>query len=338
MSSKLSDKDITTSNALINDDSAPTVSVFVGGTSGVGKFTIEALVRTGASTRIYLVGRKSSKERMETFIKEQHTINPKAEIVWVEGEVSLLADSKRVCDVIKAKESRLDLLFLSAGYASLGGREETSEGLEVTQVLEYYSRMLFVQELMPLLKKAEAGRVVTVLGGGLEKVRSLDVDDLGLKKPGNFSPFKAQGHFLTMMTLHLEKLSKENPDVTFVHSWPGWVNTGNVDRRAGPLGFFMNFLFTFIVKPLIRILSMSNETSGQRHLFESTSAYYGGNGIPWKGNAGVNTMGEHGNGVFLVNFRGNTSTNEKMLPVLREKALEKVWEHTQEVFRPYLEG
>src|ERR1700761_8745383 len=142
-------KEIRASNALINDATGPRVAVFVGGTSGIGKFTVKALVAAGTSVRIYLIGRRSSAESSRAFIEELAAINPKAEVVWTEGEISLLADSKRVCEIIKSKESRVDLLFLSAGYAPFGTRQETSEGIEIAQSLEYYSRILFIQHLLP---------------------------------------------------------------------------------------------------------------------------------------------------------------------------------------------
>ncbi|KAK1770106.1 hypothetical protein QBC33DRAFT_530157 [Phialemonium atrogriseum] len=221
------------SNALINDATAPRVAVFVGGTSGIGKFTVRALVATGASVRIYLVGCKSSEERTNAFIQELHTINPRAEVIWTEGEVSLLADTKRVCEVIKSKEPRVDLLFLSAGYAPFGTRRETTEGLEIVQSLEYYSRMLFVLHLLPLLGKAEVPRVISVFAGGLMKT-TIDLDDIDLKRPGNFGVMKAKTQYGNMNTTILEKLADENPNVTFIHSWPGSVNTGNVRRGLDP--------------------------------------------------------------------------------------------------------
>jgi hypothetical protein len=158
--------------------------------------------------------------------EELSDINPKAEIVWLEGEISLLSENKRLCEIIKSRESQVDLLFLTAGYAPFGPRVETAEGLEVVQSLEYYSRMLLVMQLLPLMSKAEAPRVVSVLGGGLEKA-DLNVDDLDLKKPGNFSGVKAQGHYIGLNTIALDKLGSEHPGVTFMHSWPGIVNTGN---------------------------------------------------------------------------------------------------------------
>ncbi|KAM5483604.1 hypothetical protein MaudMau93_006253 [Microsporum audouinii] len=327
-------KEIQASNALINDTTALQVAVFVGGTSGIGKYTIKALVATGASVRIYLVGRKSSYERMQTFIQELQAINSKAEVVWTEGEIALLAETKRVCDVIKSKEPRLDLLFLTAGYAPFGGRKETTEGIETSQSLEYYSRILFALHLLPLLNKAEAPRVVSVLAGGLEKT-SIDVDDLDLKKPGNFGSVKAQIQYGTMNTMGWEKLAQGNPSVTFIHSWPGWVNTGNA-RRGWEPNSVMAWVVRIILEPLISIFSFSDDESGQRHLFQCTSAAFGGRGVPWQGKPGINSLEKQEDGLFLVNYKCDCTPNAKSMTVLREKAMEKVWDHTQGVLQPYM--
>ena len=327
-------KEIQASNALINDAGPTRVAVFVGGTSGIGKLTIKALVSTGASTRIYIIGRKSSEERTNVFIQELRDINPKAELVWTEGEISLLADTKRVCEVIKSKEAHIDLLFLTAGFAPFGTRKETAEGIEVAQSLAYYSRMLFIQHLLPLLEKSEAPRVVSVLGGGLEKT-SINVDDIDLKKPGNFSMMKAQVQYVNLTTVYLDKLATENPNVTFIHSWPGWVNTGNVRRGVEP-GSVMSWVVWLFLEPLIGLFSFSDEESGQKHLFQCTSAAFGGRGTPWTGKPGVNAQNKEANGLFLVNYKCDCTPNAKIMPLVREKAQEKVWNHTQEILRPYL--
>lgn len=326
--------EIQASNALINDATVPRVAVFVGGTSGIGQLTIKALVATGASVRIYLVGRKSSEERSLAFIQELRATNPKAEVIWTEGEISLLAETKRVCDVIKRKEARVDLLFLTAGYAPFGPRVETAEGVETAQSLEYYSRVLFILHLRPLLEAAEAPRVVSVLAGGMERT-TVDLDDLGLKKPGNFGAVKAQMQYTVMNTMALEKLAGENPNVTFIHSWPGWVNTGNVRRGRDP-NSIMSWIIWIFLEPLIALFSFNDDESAQRHLFMSTSAAFGGRGVPWKGKPGVNSLEKQANGLFLVNYKCDCTTNAKVLPQLREKAQGKIWEHTLEVLRPYL--
>lgn len=326
--------DIRASNALINDATAPHVAVFVGGTSGIGQLTIKALVATGASVRVYLVGRKSSEERSKAFIQELHVANPKSEVIWVEGEISLLAETKRVCEVIKRKETRVDLLFLTAGYAPFGPRKETSEGVEIAQSLEYYSRVLCILQILPLLEAAEAPRVVSVLAGGMEWSRAVDLEDLDLKKPGNFSGVKAQIQYTAMNTMALEKLAGENPSVTFIHSMPGWVSTGNVRRGRDPDSVMAWVVWAFL-EPIITLFSFSDDESGQRHLFESTSAAFGGRGVPWKGRPGVNSLGLQANGLFLASSKCDCSTNARVLPLLREKTQGKIWEHTLEVLGPY---
>ncbi|EEU34970.1 uncharacterized protein NECHADRAFT_37353 [Fusarium vanettenii 77-13-4] len=326
--------EIKASNSLINDATAPSVAVFIGGTSGIGKLTVKALVATGSSVRIYLIGRKSSEERSRAFIEELRVVNPKAEVIWTEGDVSLLAETKRLCEVIKNKESRIDLMFLTPGYAPFGAREETSEGLEIVQSLAYYSRMLFILHFLPLLREAEAPRVVSVLGGGLE-TKSLELDDIELKKPKNFGPGKVQLQVLTMNTMTLDKLAAENPDVTFIHSWPGWVNTGNVNRGVDQ-GTFMSWFVWLILEPLISLFSFSDEESAQRHLFQSTSAAFGGRGVPWTGKQGVNSLEKQENGLFIVNYKCDCTPHAKVVSVLREKAQKRVWDHTQEVLGPYL--
>ncbi|KAI1431665.1 hypothetical protein GGR50DRAFT_52447 [Xylaria sp. CBS 124048] len=332
----VSSREIRVSNALINDATVPRVAVFVGGTSGVGKATVEALVTTGASVKIYLVGRKSSYDPMHAFIHEMQATNPRAEVIWTEGEISLLAETKRICEVIKTRESRVDLLFLSAGYAPLGVRRETSEGIEFAQSLEYYSRILFIRHLLPLLRKSEAGRVVSVLGGGMERASAINLNDLDLKKPRNFSGLAAQTQYVAMNTTALDMLANQNPDVTFVHSWPGWVNTGNARRGLVDPNSVMGWFVRLIIEPLVRLIGLTEDESGQRHLFQSTSAVFGGRGIAWQGDLGMNTSGKPANGLFLVNFKCNSTPNVKVMAMLREKAQQKVWDHTQEVVGPYL--
>ncbi|KAH7137308.1 hypothetical protein B0J13DRAFT_559456 [Dactylonectria estremocensis] len=331
----VSHTEILESNGLINDATAPRVSVFVGGTSGIGRLTIRALVTTGASMRIFLVGRESSHEQASVFIEEMQVLNPKAEIVWTQGEASLLAETKRVCEVISARERHVDLLFLSAGYTPFSARRETAEGLEISQSLGYYSRMLFVLHLLPLLQAAEAPRVVVVGAGGLEAT-SMDLDDIDMKKPGSFGAVKAQNQYKNMNTLGLDKLADENPHVTFVHSWPGSVNTGNVWRGIDNRNSIMAWFVWLILEPVIGLISSHDDVAGQRHLFQCTSAAFGGRGIPWKGKAGVNSRNEQKDGLFLVNYKCNCTPNARVMPVLREKARDIVWQHTLEVLGPYL--
>lgn len=341
-------KQVQSSNSLLTSSTIPRISLFAGGTSGIGKYTLTALVSASVGhdpIRIYLVGRKSSRPATEEFISSLRLINPDAEIIFLEGEISLLSETKRVCSIIKSKESSLDLLFLSAGFAPFGNvRTETEEGLEVAQSLEYYSRVLFVKQLLPLLSKA-GGRVVSVLGGGLERPSSIpDVDDLDLKGPGGkgVMGYKAQSQYVAMNTLGLEVLARENKAVTFLHSWPGIVSTGNVWRGVQDKNSVLGWVIWLVVEPLIWLIGRSEEECGERYLFQCTSGYYGGSAektTAWSGKRGGSTEGtneQEGAGLFLVNYKCDCTPNEANMKLLREKAQKKVWDHTMQVLGPYI--
>jgi NAD(P)-dependent dehydrogenase (short-subunit alcohol dehydrogenase family) len=108
------------SNSKIGSSSFPRVAVFVGGTSGIGKITLGALATAGHKFKVYVVGRKASEEAFKIFAAD---LSETVEIVWNEGEVSLLAEVKRICEDILSREESIDLLFLTTGYAPFAGRE-----------------------------------------------------------------------------------------------------------------------------------------------------------------------------------------------------------------------
>lgn len=112
---------------------------------------------------------------------------------------------------------RVNLLFLTAGYTPFAGRVETAEGIEVAQSLEYYSHMLFIQHLLPLLRAAKAPRVVSVLSGGLKRASAINLDDIDLKQPGHFNGVKAQVQYGNLNTVAIGRFSEENPGITFIH-------------------------------------------------------------------------------------------------------------------------
>ena len=191
----------------------------------------------------------------------------------------------------------------------------------------YYGRMRFIQQLMPLLQAAspELSRVVSVLAPGEEKA-SFVLDDLDLKQ--NFSLANAANHCITMTDFALEEFAKENPTVSFVHAYPGIV----------PTGFFkeQNVVLRIAIPFLTRLAPMTIgiEESGERHLYVATSKAY-----PAKsGNeSGVDTgtvairkgsAGEAGSGAYLIGSDGEVRVNEKVVNELRRKgAGEKIWRH-----------
>ncbi|KAH7131476.1 hypothetical protein B0J13DRAFT_105051 [Dactylonectria estremocensis] len=322
------------SNSRLKAVGIPKVAVFVGGTSGIGHLALTELVESGSSTKIYLIGRPSAAARTETRIAHFRTINPNVEIVWLEGEISLLSDVARICTDIKSKESTLDLLFLSAGFLPFSGRRETSEGLDTSQSVLYFSRITFIISLLPLLSSSSTARVVSIMGGGKERAK-IDLEDLELKKPGAFGAVRSQTHLIAMTTLTMDKLAERNKAVTFIHTFPGQVDTGNLRADLSP-NSPLSWLLWIVVEPLIRLIGLSHKESGQRHLYVGTSAMYGGRGIPTELPQASNSRGKMEPGLFLVNQYCEANFDKTILDQLRDSAQSIVWEHTQKVIGEFI--
>lgn len=111
--------------------SRPLVAVFVGGTSGIGEFTIQALATThgsdGKGIRAYIVGRNAA--AAEKTIAECRSTCPTGEFIFMKAkDTSLLSDVDRVCAEITELEeknkadgevARIDILVMSQHYFPL---------------------------------------------------------------------------------------------------------------------------------------------------------------------------------------------------------------------------
>ncbi|KAF2831568.1 hypothetical protein CC86DRAFT_140909 [Ophiobolus disseminans] len=325
------------SNEQVDESSAPHVAVFVGGTAGIGKITLSKIASLGTNFKAYIIGRKSSEHSFRPVIEDLHKANPNAKLIWVEGEASLLSEVKIICDHIKTLESSIDLLFMTPGYAPFNGRMNTSEGLDTSHALSLYSRICFTENLLPLLRASGTARVISVHSAGMATARMLHIEDLTLEKPGAFGAMSTQLHMGTMGTLTLERLAekKANESVTFIHSHPGIVRTGNLYRgfTEGSWGWFMA---TWIMDPIMVLLAYSFEESAERYLYQVTSGAFGGQGPMLPGITGLTTRGEKTGGLFLVNQYCDTVMNARELAKLRVSAQSVVWEKVHEIIGPYI--
>ncbi|KAL6702744.1 hypothetical protein ACN47E_000978 [Coniothyrium glycines] len=321
----------------IDDTTAPRVGVFMGGTSGIGKITLARLVELGYSFKAYVVGRKSSENSFREFAQELRVKYPKAELVWVEGEVSLLSEVRRVCNHIKALERFVDILFMTTGYAPFNARKYTSEGLDLCHALTVYSRMCFAENLLPLLRASGRARVISVQAAGMESTKFFLVDDLMLDTVSAAGRIlRTQLHLGVMQTLYLERLAeaKENSGVVFMHSHPGIVRTGNL-YRGFDAGSWGSWLASITIDPVLMIVGYSFEESADKFAYQVVSGVFG-RGVPRPdGSTGLTTRGRATGGLFLVDRNCDTVANEIELKKLRAVASQSVWEKVIEVISPY---
>jgi len=296
------------------------VAVFVGGTSGIGEGTAREFVRYSLRPRIYLVGR--SQEQADKLKTEFQSINSDCQTHFIQGDVSLLRNVDRVCQEIKASEEKINLLFLSAGMLTMKGRDETVEGLDKKFSLHYYSRLRFTQNLLPLLNKAASdphaegtskpiARVFSVLGAGLEG--NLNMTDLSLKN--GFTLGSCATHAITMTSLNFDRLAALNPNVHFVQTQPGGVQT-NILRDFNRLAQTGAYALSYLMKPWMQ----TQQESGERHTFAATTERYRA-------------------GAILLGPKSDQTTPGKAFERLKSDGSQnKVAEHTEKVFKDICES
>jgi len=170
-------------NAAFNPSYNP-VAIFVGGTAGIGQGLVEAFgEHVKGKAHIVIIGR--NQEAANTILASlpkpkdgEHTHE------FVQCDVSRMKNIQAVTQDLNKRLPKLNFLFMSQGFMTTKGREETEEGLDKKLAVHYYSRWKFTNDFLPLLKKAkdagEDAKVLSVLGAG--KGGDIDLGDLGLKK------------------------------------------------------------------------------------------------------------------------------------------------------------
>jgi hypothetical protein len=173
--------------------------------------------------------------------------------------------------------------------------------------------------------------VVTVGGGGFEG--PLDTSDFqALHLPLE----KLRGHLITLITLGLEAVAKSAPNVSFIHDYPGAVDTP-LTRTVLSV---MNESAAIDGGPVPELITA--EESGERHVYLLTSPRYpAAEGMENKASLGgeseviLGTDGKVGSGVYSIVFEGESASAETLVFLARlrkEGMVERVWEHTEDEF------
>lgn len=275
-----------------------------------------------------------SEARGNRICNELHEMNPEGKAIFIQCDVSLLRNVDELCAELREREPKIHCLFLTAGFMTLRGRNETSDGVDRKMAVNYYSRIRCILNLMPSLIAAsnanELSRVITVLAAGSEG--DVRVDDLDLKH--NFTLHACLAHCVVMTDFSMEELSRRYPGTSFSHSYPGTVKTGIANELSGPVRLAVKVMYAVMTPWILNV-----QESGERHLFQMTSQCYpskkGGVGIPVpEGMSPIRGMdGTPGSGAYLLDWDGKSTGDERVLGKYREMGLGgKIWDHTMQIF------
>ncbi|KAG9231317.1 hypothetical protein BJ875DRAFT_123238 [Amylocarpus encephaloides] len=312
--------------------------MIVGGTSGIGEFTLKAFVQNTISPRVYIVGR--SAPAAERIIEECKSLNADGKVEFIPANVTELAEVDRVCQEIENREKKINLLVQSQGNLTFAGRNETPEGLDRKMTLNFYSRMRFIHNLRPLLRNATTSKPhfassLSILGAGYEM--AINLDDLELKNA--YSTRRCADTTTLMNSFMTNEFASREPTISFSHSNPSIVKTG----LARELPLWARGLYWVIV-PFVSPFMLDVEECGQRQLFIATSGIYPpaklADDSPLASRApipkGLSPVkgGDRkvGSGGYLASWNCEP-TGRPLLDDYRAQGVSKtIWEHTMGVF------
>jgi len=212
---------IRSSNArILNSFKSPPNVVVAGGTGGIGRAIAIAIAQHCPSANITIIGRNEA---------AANEILPKlsSKSRFLRADVSLMKEIRAVTKKITA----VDILVLTQGVFTFAGFTPTAENIDNKLALHYYGRMLFVQELLPLLRLSSGGgRVLSVLDAVNGNPAKINWDDMALEN--SYSLSSAANHAITFNDLIIQHFASqpENANVSFTHALPGTVRTGLADN------------------------------------------------------------------------------------------------------------
>ena len=143
-----------------------------GGTSGIGRAAALGLARLGAS--VVIVGRDAGRTGQAVESVRAESGNPSVE--GLVGDLSSIAEVRRIAREYADRRSRLDVLLNAAG-AYFGQRLVSSDGYEMTFALNHLGYFALTRDLLDQLRGSAPARVVSIASGA-HRMGHIDFDDL----------------------------------------------------------------------------------------------------------------------------------------------------------------
>ncbi len=249
------------------------LAVVTGANSGLGYETALALARAGAE--VIVAARNADKSHQA--VAQIRAQMPSANVRFESLNLASLASASAFSSKLIATGRPLDLLINNAGVMALAKRQVTKDGFEMQLGTNYLGHYALTAQLLPLLRRASAPRVVN-LSSIAHRGGRIDFDDLQGER--RYKPWKAyQQSKLAMLMFALELQRRSD-----VNGWglmsnaahPGFARTELMANGPGT-----NMLAT-LVMPLV---SHSAAAGALPTLYAATSpeagpsGYYGPNGI-----------------------------------------------------------
>ena len=233
------------------------VVVITGATSGIGQVAAERLAGMGA--HVLLVAR--DRARGAASLSRLRERGPGLAHRAYYGDLSSVADTKRVAAEIAAAEPRIDVLINNAG-ALFNTRRVTADGLELTFATNHVAYAVLTHGLRECLVAGAPSRVINTASDAHRGAR-LAFDDLQAAQ--GYSGFKVYGRSKLCNILYTRELARRwaGTGVTANSLHPGFVATRFGDQSGG--------FFSYVVRVAKLFAAISPEKGAETLVYLASS-------------------------------------------------------------------
>ncbi|MFE4709284.1 SDR family NAD(P)-dependent oxidoreductase [Paenibacillus sp. NPDC056722] len=162
--------------------------LITGGTDGIGKGVATHFLKKG--DRVIVVGSSSAKG--ELFLREARQSGAKERAFFLQANLSLVKENKRIIEEIKSRFNSLDKIVLCAtSHKTRKEYSETQEGFEFSFGLSYLSRFVLSYGLKDVLENSLNPVILNVCAPGMNG--TVNLDDIQYKRNYNGGKTKYHG-------------------------------------------------------------------------------------------------------------------------------------------------
>jgi NAD(P)-dependent dehydrogenase (short-subunit alcohol dehydrogenase family) len=261
-------------------------ALITGASGGLGFDTAVALSAAGAE--VILAARNLDKGQRA--LHQLRAWQPSAKASLARLDLARLASVKAFATRLLDEARPLDLLINNAGVMALPQRGESADGFELQLATNYLGHYALTAQLLPLLRRADAPRVVQ-LSSLAHRGGRIDFDDL--QGTRDYQPWRAYRQSKLAMLMFALELQRRSDawgwGLTSHAAHPGWARTALIANGPASSGGVRGFNLYMM---LARWLSQSSAEGALPILLAATSndsgaAYYGPQGLgELKGPAG----------------------------------------------------
>jgi len=233
----------------VSDEARSKNALVTGGTDGIGREVALGLARAGH--RVVVIGRDTQKGARAAEEINQTTGNSNVE--FVPADLSVMSEARRVAGEVTSRWTELNYLVHCAGVVR-NCHELTVEGVESNFAINYLSRFVLTQELLPVMKATgqpnDAARIVIISGAA--RNGTIYFDDVNLTSKFGLlrmigQSCRANDEFTVEQA---RRLSANNEDrVTIACLKMGVVKTNIRNGRDFP--WWMKVLVPLVMDPLL---------------------------------------------------------------------------------------